>query len=748
MSAGSKQSVYGSMSDEKDGGDTPLSKRGSINFSNDESSKNSNISDMKARVNSFYEMPLTKSSSKSGAIDKEAKYESSGGGGGSTTHTAVPPLVRKPSNMVALDRRKQYATSQNNSDISCDDTDGRGRPLSTASSCMSMKSNHSRRPSKMGKKSSMDLLDDESSSNFTTVYAESEGRSMRSSGMSLKAASQLALEGSPNIITLPYPSPMPAFISPTPHTTQKSSSYSLMKSSRSQSQIPAPSSINSSTSGIQGSKSHEVKARRNSSRGPENEVYLPTTIDNALPLKTSSRRNSYSTTLPVWPLPRTSSKSSSRRASVTGSNNGLNNSNSTESIEPIIEADRLRDEKTYMKPHAIEKLDELLAFPLSPSTSAPVSHSSEYIMETKIVLSSPEYVESIDTLSTKSSLSSYVMQQASKECSSAASKECSPAASKECSPGAEAVVSTDVKYRESHVATSSSSIPSTTAPSAVTTATPTAIAAAGGMVGTALLAVTAATLPVNSSALLKSRDVQEQGMINEKGEGGGEERATAPTMAVSDLIKDALPYTGDQRQQTSETAANTMLNVTKSSSLLMEVDTDSTGQSPSVLPLPVRSPTQAFLMGSFEDDDDVSYSNEIETPAGALEARFYDDDEESNVDFLSIPSISPIQSPASRSTMHMTSGFVKTNNPNPIPSDLSRSLDLSEVNTVGDGSLSESSSYFKDFMSPSVASTLPSDYGHTPSTRRVRTYVQCNMNAYSMYDHFVCNSVQIDFMTN
>ena len=751
MSAGSKQSVYGSMSDEKDGGDTPLSKRGSINFSNDESSKNSNISDMKARVNSFYEMPLTKSSSKSGAIDKEAKYEGGGGGGGSAAHTAVPPLVRKPSNMVALDRRKQYATSQNNSDISCDDTDGRGRPLSTASSCMSMKSNHSRRPSKMGKKSSMDLLDDESSSNFTTVYAESEGRSMRSSRMSLKAASQLALEGSPNIITLPYPSPVPAFISPTPHTTHKPSSYSLIKSSRSQSQIPAPSSINSSTSGIQGSKSHEIKARRNSSRGPENEVYLPTTFENVLPLQTSSRRNSYSSTLPVWPLPRTSSKSSSRRASVTGSNNGLKDSSSTESIEPVIEVDRLRDEKTYTKPHAIEKLDELLAFPLSPSTSAPVSHSSEYIMENKIALSSPEYVESIDTLSTKSSLSSYVMQQASKDCSSAASKECSPAASKECSPGAEAVVPTDVKYRESHVATSSSPIPSTTAPStaAPTATAATAMTAAGGTVGTALLAVTAATLPVNPFALLKTRDGEEQGEVNNQGErgGGGEERATTPTTTVSNSMKDALPSTADQQQHTSETAASTLLNVTKSSSLLMEVDTDSPAQSPSVLP--VRSPTQAFLMGSFEDDDDdASYSNEIETPAGALEARFYDDDEESNVDFLSIPSISPIQSPASRSTMHMTSGFVKTNNPNPIPSDLSRSLDLSEVNTVGDGSLSESSSYFKDFMSPSVASTLPSDYGNTPSARRVRTYVQCNMAADSMHDHFFCSDVQIELMTD
>jgi hypothetical protein len=108
MSAGSKQSVYGVSVDEKDGDllscGSPLSKRASINFSNDEASRNSNFSDLKARVSSFYEMPLTKATSKSAAIDKEAKYESSLG---SSSQVAVPPLVRKPSNMVALDRRKQ-----------------------------------------------------------------------------------------------------------------------------------------------------------------------------------------------------------------------------------------------------------------------------------------------------------------------------------------------------------------------------------------------------------------------------------------------------------------------------------------------------------------------------------------------------------------------------------------------------------------------------------------------------------------
>lgn len=725
MSAGSKQSVYGVSMDEKDGDllncGSPLSKRASINFSNDEASRNSNFSDLKARVSSFYEMPLTKATSKSAAIDKEAKYESSLG---SFSQVAVPPMVRKPSNMVALDRRKQYATSTNNSDLSVDEN---GRPLSTASSCVSMNmSTHSRRPSKMGKKSSLDLLDDEASSNFNTVYAESEGRSKRSSGLSLKAASQLALEGSPNIISLPFPSPVPAFISPTPATVQKSSTSSSTRAAKSQSQQPLSSTIknSSSTSGIQGSRSHEIKARRNSSgtgwghvppnevylptsadyapplkissrrnssgsrgKGPEFEVYMPTSHEDLMALKIASRRNSYSNPLPVWPLPRSSSKESLRRNSAMG----LSDFASTESIEEAVDGDRVTDDKTSLKPNASEKLDLLLAFPLSAHNSAPPSHSPEHIAASRLAVQSTDFVESIETLSTKSSLSSYVMQEVTKE-----------------HLGAEVIVLKDVTQHDSNVAV----------PAAATTATAAAVTAAVG--GAAALAVAAATLPTGSPASLKSRNALKE--VQERDDDA------VPAITVADLIGDASLSTSEQQQHSSATPTSALLNQTKSSSMLMEVDTDSPpALSPAML-LPMRSPTQAFLMGSFDgdDDDDESFSNEIETPVGALEAHFYDDDEESNVDFLSMPSISPIQSPANRSPMHVvppTAGI----NTAPLPSDLSRSLDLSDVQTADDssmrdGSMSETSSYFKDFMSPSVASTLPSEMGNTPGPKKVRTY--------------------------
>ena len=708
--------------DEKDGDllgcGSPLSKRASINFSNDEASRNSNFSDLKARVSSFYEMPLTKATSKSAAIDKEAKYESSLG---SFSQVAVPPMVRKPSNMVALDRRKQYATSTNNSDLSVDEN---GRPLSTASSCVSMNmSTHSRRPSKMGKKSSLDLLDDEASSNFNTVYAESEGRSKRSSGLSLKAASQLALEGSPNIISLPFPSPVPAFISPTPATVQKSSTSS-MRAAKSQSQQPLSSTIknSSSTSGIQGSRSHEIKARRNSGgtgwghvppnevylptsadyappvkissrrnssgsrgKGPEFEVYMPTSHEDLMALKIASRRNSYSNPLPVWPLPESSSKESLRRNSAMG----LSDFASTESIEEAVDGDRVTDDKTSLKPNASEKLDLLLAFPLSAHNSAPASHSSEHIAASRLALQSTDFVESIETLSTKSSLSSYVMQEVTKE-----------------HLGAEVEVLKDVTQHDSNAAV----------PAAATTAA--AVTAAVG--GAAALAVAAATQLTGSPASLKSKNVLEE--VRER------EDDAVPAITVADLIGDASLSTSEQQQHSSATPTNVLLNQTKSSSLLMEVDTDSPPAFSPAMLLPVRSPTQAFLMGSFDgdDDDDESFSNEIETPVGALEAHFYDDDEESNMDFLSMPSISPIQSPANRSPMHVVPPAAGMNTA-PLTSDLSRSLDLSDVQTADDssmrdGSMSETSSYFKDFMSPSVASTLPSEMGNTPGPKKVRTY--------------------------
>lgn len=735
MSAGSKQSVYGVSVDEKDGDllscGSPLSKRASINFSNDEASRNSNFSDLKARVSSFYEMPLTKATSKSAAIDKEAKYESSLG---SSSQVAVPPLVRKPSNMVALDRRKQYATSTNNSDLSVDEN---GRPLSTASSCVSMNmSTHSRRPSKMGKKSSLDLLDDEASSNFNTVYAESEGRSKRSSGLSLKAASQLALEGSPNIISLPFPSPVPAFISPTPATVQKSSTSSSMKAAKSQAQQPLSNSIknSSSTSGIQGSRSHEIKARRNSSgtgwghvppnevylpasadyappvkissrrnssgsrgKGPEFEVYMPTSHEDLMALKIASRRNSYSNPLPVWPLPRSSSKESLRRNSAMG----LSDFASTESIEEAVDDDRVTDDKASLKPNASEKLDLLLAFPLSAHNSAPVSHSSEHIAASRLAVQSIDFVESIETLSTKSSLSSYVMQEVTKQ-----------------HPVAEVEVLKDMTQHDSNVAV----------PAAATTATA-AAAVTAAVGGAAALAVAAATPPTGSPASLKSNNVLEE--VRERDDDA------VPAITVADLIGDASLSTSEQQQQSSATPTSELPNQTKSSSLLMEVDTASPPSISPAMLLPMRSPTQAFLMGSFDgdDDDDESFSNEIETPVGALEAHFYDDDEESNMDFLSMPSISPIQSPANRSPMHVVPPAAGINTA-PLPSDLSRSLDLSDVQTaddssIRDGSMSETSSYFKEFMSPSVASTLPSEMGNTPGPKKVRTY--------SMTCHIECN---------
>ena len=207
-----------------------------------------------------------------------------------------------------------------------------------------------------------------------------------------------------------------------------------------------------------------------------------------------------------------------------------------------------------------------------------------------------------------------------------------------------------------------------------------------------------------------------------------------PAITVADLIGDASISTSEQQQHSSATPTSALLNQTKSSSLLMEVNTDSPPEFSPAMLLPVRSPTQAFLMGSFDgddDDDDESFSNEIETPVGALEARFYDDDEESNMDFLSMPSISPIQSPANRSPMHVVAPVAGINTALPLPSDLSRSLDLSDVqaaddNSIRDGSLSETSSYFKDFMSPSVASTLPSEMGNTPGPKKVRTYNMTN----------------------
>lgn len=732
MSAGSKQSVYGTSMDEKDGDllscGSPLSKRASINFSSDEANRNSNFSDLKSRVSSFYEMPLTKATSKSAAIDKEAKYESSLG---SFSQVAVPPLVRKPSNMVALDRRKQYATSTNNSDLSVDEN---GRPLSTASSCVSMNiSTHSRRPSKMGKKSSLDLFDDESSSNFNTVYAESEGRSKRGSGLSLKAASQLALEGSPNIISLPFPSPVPAFISPTPSTVQKSTSTS-MKAVKSQGQQPLSPTIknSSSTSGIQGSKSHEIKARRNSSGNgwghvPPNEVYLPTSADYAPPVKISSRRNSsgsrgkcpefevylptnhedlmalkiasrrnsYSNPLPVWPLPRSSSKESLTRTSAIG----LTDSASTESIEAAVDGDRVTDDKASLKPNASEKLDLLLAFPLSAHNSAPASHSSEHIAASRLAVQSTDFVESIETLSTKSSLSSYVMQEVTKE-----------------HPVAETEVLKDAKQRDSHVV-----VPSATSTAAAVTAAVGSAAVVAAVGGAAVVAAAAAALPTGSPALLESKNVLEE--VRER------EDDAVPAITVADLIGDASLSTSEQQQHSSATPSSVLLNQTKSSSLLMEVNTDSPLEFSPAMLLPVRSPTQAFLMGSFDgdDDDDESFSNEIETPVGALEAHFYDDDDESNMDFLSMPSISPIQSPANRSPMHVIAPAAGINTVLPLPSDLSRSLDLSDVqtaddNSIRDGSLSETSSYFKDFMSPSVASTLPSEMGNTPGPKKVRTY--------------------------